>query len=60
MIMEYNNNNKKSENNIMEIRLAKITDIDGWMMLVSKVKNSFPGLETAAIKRDRLYERRGR
>lgn len=44
----------------MEIRLAKITDIDGWMMLVSKVKNSFPGLETAAIKRDRLYERRGR
>lgn len=30
----------------MEIRLAKITDIDGWMVLVNKVKNSFPGLET--------------
>lgn len=30
----------------MEIRLAKITDIDGWMVLVNKVKNNFPGLET--------------
>ena len=45
MIMEYNNN-KKSDIKIMEIRLAKIMDIDGWMMLVNKVKNSFPGLET--------------
>ena len=30
----------------MEIRLAKTTDIDGWMLLVNKVKDSFPGLET--------------
>ena len=30
----------------MEIRLSKITDIDGWMQLVNKVKDSFPGLET--------------
>ena len=30
----------------MEIRLAKATDIDGWMILVDKVKDSFPGLET--------------
>lgn len=30
----------------MEIRLATENDIDGWMNLVSKVKDSFPGLET--------------
>ena len=30
----------------MEIRLAKTKDIDGWMLLVNKVKDSFPGLET--------------
>lgn len=30
----------------MEIRLAKTTDIDGWMLLVNKVKDGFPGLET--------------
>ena len=30
----------------MEIRIANECDIDGWMNLVSKVKNSFPGLET--------------
>ena len=30
----------------MEIRIANECDIDGWMNLVSKVKNHFPGLET--------------
>ncbi|MGN0373589.1 MAG: GNAT family N-acetyltransferase [Enterocloster sp.] len=30
----------------MEIRIANECDIDDWMNLVSKVKNSFPGLET--------------
>lgn len=30
----------------MEIRIANECDIDGWMNLVSKVKNSFSGLET--------------
>lgn len=30
----------------MEIRIVNECDIDGWMNLVSKVKNSFPGLET--------------
>ena len=30
----------------MEILLAKNQDIDGWMNLVYKVKESFPGLET--------------
>ena len=30
----------------MEMLLAKNQDIDGWMNLVYKVKESFPGLET--------------
>ena len=30
----------------MEIRMANECDIDGWMNLVCKVKDSFPGLET--------------
>lgn len=30
----------------MEIRLGKENDIDSWMTLVDKVKESFPGLET--------------
>lgn len=30
----------------MEIRLAKAADIDNWMLLVDKLKGSFPGLET--------------
>lgn len=30
----------------MEIGIANECDIDRWMSLVSKVKNSFPGLET--------------
>ena len=30
----------------MEILLAKNQDIDGWMNLVCKVKENFPGLET--------------
>lgn len=30
----------------MEIRIANKCDIDSWMHLVSKVKDSFPGLET--------------
>lgn len=30
----------------METRLANEYDIDGWMHLVGKVKNHFPGLET--------------
>lgn len=32
--------------NRMEIGIANECDIDSWMNLVSKVKNSFPGLET--------------
>ena len=32
--------------NKMEIKIAKECDIDCWMRLVSKVKDSFPGLET--------------
>lgn len=32
--------------NRIEIRIANEGDIDGWMNLVSKVKNHFPGLET--------------
>ena len=39
----------------MEIRLAEIKDIDGWMQLVNKVKDSFPGLETE----EALNEHRG-
>lgn len=31
----------------MEIRLAKENDAENWMSLVNKVKDSFPGLETA-------------
>ena len=31
----------------MEIGLASIRDIDDWMELVKKVKDHFPGLETA-------------
>ena len=34
--------------NKMEIRIANECDIDGWMNLVCKVKDSFPGLETKA------------
>ena len=30
----------------MDIKLAEIKDIDGWMQLVNKMKDSFPGLET--------------
>ena len=30
----------------MEIKLGNISDIDGWMDLVEKVKEGFPGLET--------------
>ena len=30
----------------MEIRLGKENDINSWMSLVNKVKESFPGLET--------------
>lgn len=30
----------------MEIKLGNISDIDGWMDLVEKVKEDFPGLET--------------
>ncbi|MGI6248321.1 MAG: GNAT family N-acetyltransferase [Acutalibacteraceae bacterium] len=30
----------------MEIRLGRASDIDDWMTLVDKVKDSFPGLET--------------
>lgn len=30
----------------MEILLAKNQDIDGWMNLVCKVKENFPGIET--------------
>lgn len=32
----------------MEIRIANEGDIDGWMNLVCKIKDSFPGLETKA------------
>lgn len=39
----------------MEIRLAEIKDIDGWMQLVNKVKDSFPGFETE----EALNEHRG-
>lgn len=31
----------------MEIRLAQTQDIDAWMALVERVRNAFPGLETA-------------
>ncbi len=31
----------------MEIRLAKEADLEHWMNLVDRVKDSFPGLETA-------------
>lgn len=34
--------------NKMEIRIAYGCDIDSWMNLVCKVKDSFPGLETKA------------
>lgn len=30
----------------MEIKLGNTSDIDGWMNLVEKVKDAFPGLET--------------
>ena len=39
----------------MDILLAKNQDIDGWMNLVCKVKENFPGLETE----DALNEHRG-
>lgn len=32
----------------MEIRMANESDIEGWMSLVRKVKDHFPGLETQA------------
>ena len=38
----------------MEIKLGNISDIDGWMDLVKKVKGDFPGLETT----DALNEHR--
>ncbi|MGN0538876.1 MAG: GNAT family N-acetyltransferase [Candidatus Fimenecus sp.] len=38
----------------MDIKLAEIKDIDGWMQLVNKVKDSFPGLET----KEALHEHR--
>lgn len=31
----------------MEIRLAHARDIDAWMVLVERVRDTFPGLETA-------------
>lgn len=31
----------------MEVRFAKPQDLDGWMALVEKVRDVFPGLETA-------------
>lgn len=31
----------------MEIRLAQAQDIDAWMALVERVRDAFPGLETA-------------
>ena len=34
------------EVNKMEIRIANECDLDGWMNLVNKVKDRFPGLET--------------
>ena len=38
----------------MEIRMANELDIEGWMSLVRKVKDHFPGLETqAALKEHR-------
>ena len=40
----------------MDIFLAKNQDIDGWMNLVCKVKDSFPGLETE----DALNEHRSK
>lgn len=30
----------------MEIRFARSTDLDGWMVLAESVKDAFPGLET--------------
>ena len=30
----------------MEIRLARTEDIGGWMALVERVRDGFPGLET--------------
>lgn len=30
----------------MEIKLGTLQELDGWMELVSRVKDSFPGLET--------------
>ena len=30
----------------MEIKLGRECDVDNWMQLVNKVKDSFPGLET--------------
>ena len=42
----------------MDIRLAKEWDLDDWMRLVRKEKDSFPGLETEAARRRLLLIRR--
>lgn len=42
----------------MGILLAKNQDIDGWMNLVCKVKDSFPGLETEAALQQLLCTER--
>ena len=41
--------------NIMNIKVAKESDIDCWMRLVSKVKDSFPGLETKEALAEHRY-----
>lgn len=37
---------------VVEIRLARPRDIEGWMALVRRVKDDFPGLESAEDLRD--------
>ena len=47
----------------MEIRFAKDSDLDGWMMLVESVRDVFPGLETPeslAAHRNTVSEFAGR
>lgn len=36
----------------MNVELVRESDIDSWMQLVNKVRNSFPGLETGAALED--------
>ncbi len=40
----------------MEIRLAKAQDIEAWMSLVEKVRDVFPGLETARAMEEHRAE----